>query len=124
MGSVRYLPAGVPATLNDWSNDQLAVAAIEHPLQPIVAGPEQPSDRYELFWSLCFAIPAKLFAAGGGFDETYRGYGGEDTDFAFRMRVAGVRFWFFRRDRLSPASRGLQTTAAAFRRDFAQRPHV
>ncbi len=94
MGSVRYLPAGVPGSLDDWGNDQLANAAIEHPLQPIVNGPEQSSERYELFWSLCFAIPASLFVAGGGFDESYRGYGGEDTDFAFRMRSAGVPFGF------------------------------
>ena len=30
------------------------------------------------------------FARIGGFDEEYQGYGGEDTDFAFRARAAGV----------------------------------
>jgi GT2 family glycosyltransferase len=53
-----------------------------------------PSDRYELFWSLGFAIQAADFKAIGGFDEAYVGYGGEDTDFAFSARRAGVSFGF------------------------------
>ena len=36
---------------------------------------------YRCFWSLNFAMRRNTFLAAGGFDERYRGYGGEDTDF-------------------------------------------
>lgn len=87
-GPVTYLPAGAP----------LDAAALEratapHPARPappagheIVAGP----DEYPLFWSLSFALGAGVWRRLGGFDEAYEGYGGEDTDFAFTMRAAGV----------------------------------
>ncbi|MBE8147289.1 hypothetical protein IOD13_18970 [Brevibacterium casei] len=45
-------------------------------------GPGAP-DPFALFWSLSFACRPEVFARIGGFDETYAGYGGEDTDFAF-----------------------------------------
>lgn len=50
--------------------------------------------RYEMFWSLGFAITASGFARVGGFDEGFSGYGGEDTDFAFRAREAGLSMRF------------------------------
>ncbi|MCV7163001.1 glycosyltransferase family 2 protein [Mycobacterium stomatepiae] len=37
---------------------------------------------YGLFWSLSFAVTAATWHKIGGFCERYRGYGGEDTDFA------------------------------------------
>jgi len=49
-----------------------------------------PTDNYALFWSLGFAISAASFQKLGGFDEAYAGYGGEDTDFAFSAREAGL----------------------------------
>ena len=49
---------------------------------------EEP--RYELFWSLSFAVRPEVHDRIGGFDEGYAGYGGEDTDYAFRARAAGV----------------------------------
>jgi GT2 family glycosyltransferase len=45
---------------------------------------------YELFWSLSFALAASTWRQIGGFCERYRGYGGEDTDFAQTVRAAGV----------------------------------
>jgi len=54
-----------------------------HPARPA------PPDRevltttdYTLFWSLSFAVTAATWKRIGGFCERYRGYGGEDTDFA------------------------------------------
>jgi hypothetical protein len=41
-----------------------------------------------------FAVRRTSFERLGGFDETFRGYGGEDTDFAFRARDAGVPLLF------------------------------
>ncbi|GAA5228999.1 glycosyltransferase family 2 protein [Paeniglutamicibacter antarcticus] len=52
------------------------------------------SSHHEMFWSLGFAIEAKVFAPLGGFDEGFAGYGAEDTDLAFRARVAGVPMRF------------------------------
>ncbi len=45
---------------------------------------------YALFWSLSFAIHADTWHRIGGFFEQYRGYGGEDTDFAQCAAALGV----------------------------------
>jgi N-acetylglucosaminyl-diphospho-decaprenol L-rhamnosyltransferase len=86
-GPVTYLPQGAPVR----TVDDLMEATAPHPARPdppdgeLVVG-----DRYELFWSLSFAMTAAAWDRLGGFDEGYEGYGGEDTDFAFRARSAGV----------------------------------
>ena len=90
MGDVRYLPQGAAA--DDWTAASLDAAAVPHPLLPDLGGRPLRSDRYELFWSLCFACTADTWRRIGGFDTGYRGYGGEDTDFAFSARAAGVGF--------------------------------
>lgn len=41
---------------------------------------------YELFWSLNFSCIRKVFEKIGGFNEDFKGYGAEDTDFAFKAR--------------------------------------
>lgn len=38
---------------------------------------------YSLFWSLNFACSKTIYQKIGGFDEGYKGYGAEDTDFSF-----------------------------------------
>ncbi|PWD49935.1 glycosyltransferase [Serinibacter arcticus] len=88
-GPVTYLPEGVrvdPAT-------DLAALTAPHPARPdpepgttVVAADED----YALFWSLSFATTTAGWEAFGGFDEAYEGYGGEDTDVAFRARAVGV----------------------------------
>ena len=93
MGSPQYLPAG--STEGNWQFGDLSVLASQHPLQPELRLSErQSSTRYEMFWSLCFAITKKNFDAIGGFDDSFDGYGGEDTDFAFAARKAGIPFGF------------------------------
>lgn len=53
------------------------------------------SDDHELFWSLSFGITRSTWETLGGFDEQFRGYGAEDTDFALRAQALGVRVaWF------------------------------
>ena len=88
-GPVGYLPDGFVACSAD--DVRLAEAAAPHPARPeppvghLVAEP-----RYELFWSLSFAIRRTDFETLGGFHEGYVGYGGEDTDLAFKARKQGM----------------------------------
>ncbi|MGB3800505.1 MAG: glycosyltransferase [Lewinella sp.] len=89
MGDVHYLPKG--STGENWTFDSLAGEAVRHPRRP-----EIPTDKeiiplpYQLFWSLSFGLRRREFERLGGFDETYGGYGGEDTDFSFTARKTGV----------------------------------
>lgn len=87
MGQVRYLPEG--ANRPGWTEAALHAQGVEHPLARFRTGAGNPLPHH-LFWSLNFACTASTFARIGGFDEGYRGYGGEDTDFAFRARHEGV----------------------------------
>lgn len=87
MGQVRYLPQG--ANRPGWNEAALHAQGVEHPLARFRTGPGSKLPHH-LFWSLNFACRGSTFARIGGFDEHYRGYGGEDTDFAFRARYEGV----------------------------------
>lgn len=51
---------------------------------------EEHREDYHLFWSLSFAVAPRTFQRIGGFCEEYTGYGGEDTDFAYRALAAGT----------------------------------
>jgi hypothetical protein len=87
MGQVRYLPEG--ANRPGWDEAALNAQGVEHPLTRFRTGAGNALPHH-LFWSLNFACRGSTFARIGGFDEGYRGYGGEDTDFAFRARDQGV----------------------------------
>jgi hypothetical protein len=87
MGQVRYLPQGVNGP--GWTEATLYERGVEHPLARYRSGPGNALPHH-LFWSLNFACTGDTFARIGGFDEDYQGYGGEDTDFAFRARHNGV----------------------------------
>lgn len=87
LGEVRYLPDGANAP--GWDMPRLMKAGVEHPLAAFRSAPGEPMPHH-LFWSLNFACSAATFARIGGFDPGYVGYGGEDTDFAFRARACGV----------------------------------
>lgn len=80
-----YLPI-VPDTGNYSDSTSKAVP---HPAREhIPVG--QPVDHRQ-FWSLIFAIQKQTFERIGGFDESFVGYGAEDTDFAMMFHRAGVR---------------------------------
>ncbi|WNG82541.1 galactosyltransferase-related protein [Mycobacterium sp. ITM-2016-00316] len=87
-GPVTYLP---PAGPDGYPMDRLHELASPHPARPappghrIVAGAD-----YRLFWSLSFAVTSPTWCRIGGFSEDYRGYGGEDTDFAQRAAAQDV----------------------------------
>lgn len=88
MADPRYLPPS-------WDPDAPAEPqALAHPARRELG--YGAGAQWHMFWSLGFAIRADDFAAVGGFDEGYQGYGGEDTDVAFRCRDAGMELWWSR----------------------------
>ncbi|WP_230769290.1 glycosyltransferase family 2 protein [Sphingomonas sp. Leaf4] len=85
LGEVRYLPPGPvdPATLPHIGE--------RHPAKPALADDEvRPVPSHGELWGLSFALPRLAWDAAGGMDEGYVGYGGEETDFAWRLHAAGV----------------------------------
>ncbi|GBR09540.1 glycosyltransferase [Asaia siamensis] len=88
MGEVMYLPAG--ASQSGWTYAGFEQNCARHSDRrgPPAEGVEICSD-YRCFWSLNFAIRRDSFMASGGFDESYVGYGGEDTDYAKGFTLSG-----------------------------------
>lgn len=87
-GPVTYLPPPPPG---GYALDRLAEADDPHAARPAPApGEVHLGGSHELFWSLSFALDARVWNRIGGFCESYTGYGGEDTDFAFTARSRGV----------------------------------
>lgn len=81
-GLVRYLKPGFPSDLTaseleKWSDKDPTRGDLE-------------TLPYELFWSLNFGCSKTVFDKIGGFDERYKGYGAEDTDFSFTARKRGI----------------------------------
>ncbi|MEO3936538.1 glycosyltransferase family 2 protein [Dermatophilaceae bacterium Soc4.6] len=90
-GPVHYLP---PRSPGGYAAADLA-ASTPHPARPRVApGDPVRADDVLLFWSLSFAVTSAAWEQIGGFDEGYRGYGGEDTDFAMLLERAGGALWW------------------------------
>lgn len=87
-GPVTYLPCDQPT----FDARELARFTDPHPARPSPGtGQTQLSSALMLFWSLSFAVRATDWLALGGFHPGYRGYGGEDTDFAMSARDNGFR---------------------------------
>lgn len=88
-GPVTYLPPPGPT---GYPLDDLAALANPHPARPAPADGDilTADDQHGLFWSLSFAVTSATWQRIGGFCERYRGYGGEDTDFAQCAAAAGV----------------------------------
>ena len=88
-GSIRYLDSSWQQ--DNWTYNSLQIQSSFHPLQGNkVIDRQKIFHPYELFWSLCFGIKKKTFIDLGGFDESFKGYGGEDTDLAFTARSHSV----------------------------------
>ncbi|RDC60633.1 hypothetical protein HME9302_01847 [Alteripontixanthobacter maritimus] len=101
MGEVAYLPSGATASVSAADNgfDYAAFDRVGVRHSERRGPPEGQIDRcsdYRCFWSLNFAISAEDFAATGGFDENYVGYGGEDTDFGRVVATSGLPIWWVR----------------------------
>jgi GT2 family glycosyltransferase len=91
-GPVTYLP---PPGQNGYVLSELREHIDPHPARPAPAGNDLiRSSDYALFWSLSFALNAETWTRIGGFCDSYRGYGGEDTDFGQCAAAAGVPMWW------------------------------
>jgi GT2 family glycosyltransferase len=90
---VRYLTAA-DTKPGLWSEASLSAAGMPHPARRFPPSGLAQEANFGLFWSLAFGISASGFAAVGGFDESFTGYGAEDTDFAFRAKEAGLELLF------------------------------
>lgn len=93
-GAVSYLPPLSPGQVA-YPAAGLASLARPHAARPS-PGPGRlvRADDLRLFWSLSFAVAARHWDDIGGFATGYRGYGGEDTDFAMRVAaVGGELYW-------------------------------
>ncbi len=87
-GPVTYLAEGVAPPADP---SQLVRWRAPHTARPDpAAGSVQTGGEHKLFWSLSAALTPATWRAIGGFCEDYVGYGGEDTDFAWQARAAGV----------------------------------
>ncbi|UWX98586.1 glycosyltransferase [Arthrobacter zhaoxinii] len=100
MAAPRYLAADadVQAWVADGDESVLLRDSVPHharaALAPAPGEPAAASQEYALFWSLGFAVRRDTFDRIGGFDESFAGYGGEDTDFAFTARREAVPLAF------------------------------
>lgn len=81
MGNPRYLQKSLDP---DFRVQELEGLSIHHPHRPKINALMVAGD-YMLFWSLAFYIPKDLFQKLGGFDESYTGYGAEDTDLSLKL---------------------------------------
>ncbi len=89
LGEVLYLPPGAV------DPDDLDRLGRRHPARPAVpeTGLRREPDAGQL-WGLSFALPAAGWHAVGGMDESFTGYGGEETDLAARLAGAGLAtYW-------------------------------
>jgi len=82
-GQIRYLIQ--QAQFKSFSDSALAELSDPDPIRANLK--ELP---YALFWSLNFACSRVTYNRIGGFDESFTGYGGEDTDFAFTAEQKGI----------------------------------
>ncbi|KQT87540.1 sugar transferase [Aurantimonas sp. Leaf443] len=93
LGEVLYLPGGAVGAALDF--ERLDALGLVHPAKPAVPelGLRREPDCGEL-WGLSFALRARTYAALGGMDESFVGYGAEETDFAHRLGAAGVLLYW------------------------------
>ncbi len=95
MGEVAYLPKNAVSSGLDYTRfEAVGVRHCERPGPPDSRW--KRCEDYRCFWSLNFAISARLFYEIGGFDCRFQGYGGEDTDFGRTVASLGHSLWWVR----------------------------
>lgn len=91
---ITAYPLYLPMVPDSGHYDEIKHGAVAHPAREGIPAGEPV---YHLqFWSLLFAIQKQTFERIGGFDESFIGYGAEDTDFAMMFHQAGVEQLFVR----------------------------
>lgn len=89
---VTAYPLYLPVLPDTGDYQALKDQAVVHPdRKKIPSG--QPVPHLQ-FWSLIFAVQKQTFEKVGGFDESFKGYGAEDTDFAMMFHQAGIQLIF------------------------------
>ena len=89
LGEVYYLPPdGIDVPIDFAVLDRVGQ---RHPAKPPLAdNAVVPVPDHGELWGLSFAISASDWRRSRGMDERFVGYGGEETDFAARLKAAGV----------------------------------
>jgi len=91
---ITAYPLYLPVVPDTGKYSDLMDQAVAHPARERI--PVGQPVEHLLFWSLIFAIQKQTFEKIGGFDESFVGYGAEDTDFAMMFHQADVKLIFVR----------------------------
>lgn len=97
IGEVHYLPADAVRHRTGGTLDLARLAAMgeRHPARPAIENDEiRHEPDHGNLWGLSFALMRQDHHRAGGMDEGYRGYGGEETDYAWRLAAANVPFYW------------------------------
>lgn len=78
---VLYLHAGDVGP--DWREGVLRRCGVRHPVRNFPPSGQQREFNPGFLWSVAFAMRARSFYRLHGFDESFTGYGAEDTDLGF-----------------------------------------
>lgn len=89
---VSAYPRYLPILPDSGDYEALAPLAFTHPDRASI--PSETPAPYKKFWSLVFAVEKPTFLLVGGFDESFTGYGAEDTDFARAFNARGIELIF------------------------------
>lgn len=98
MGSLQFdkvitaYPLYLPMVPEGEKYSELVYQAVSHPARIEIPFGEPVPHLH--FWSLIFAIKKQTFNKIDGFDESFTGYGAEDTDFAMTFHKIGVELLF------------------------------
>lgn len=71
---------------SDWDDWRIGLFDLVQDNVDLLAAP------WTMGYSGAFTVPAELAKKVGGFDETFMGWGSEDTDFAYRLYLEGASF--------------------------------
>lgn len=85
-------PLYLPYLPDNGVYEALLPDTVSHPERRTI--PTLTPVEHTKFWSLIFAIHKDQYTKIGGFDESFIGYGGEDTDFAQSFHKAGLKLLF------------------------------
>lgn len=88
-GDIHYLPPDADVTEPIAALQSSARPHPHRPEPPVEPGRVDLSLRHAMVWGLSMGMRASTFAEVGGFDESFSGYAGEDTDLATAIEHAG-----------------------------------